>query len=242
MTDKLSSLSIIIPAFNEEKCIRETIQDILSTIDGFTSDYEIIVSDDGSSDRTVHYVESLSHSCVRCLIHGNTGKGGAVARGVEQASKEYLLFMDADNSSTIHELPKLMAFIQHSPIVIGSRQIQGNHNRDEHRFRKLIGIIYNRLIRVVLNLPIRDTQCGFKLFETSVAKELFRQLKETGFVFDTELLYLAKKKGIAVNEAGISWIKKDRSSVHVIRDSIRMFVGLFRIRSARYDVKTVHGK
>lgn len=225
-----SSLSVIIPTYNEEYIIAKTLQSVLDFSREQGYDTEIIVSDDGSSDQTKERVMPFLSEQVFFLHHHNTGKGGALKRGVALAKKEWVLLMDADSSTPFSEVTSFLDETDHLDMMIGSRELDGSiRKRKEWIHRKCIGRIFNFFVRVATGLPYRDTQCGFKLIRTDRAKELFEKIEETGFAFDVELLVRARKKEFVVKEIGVNWYRSEKSSVSIFRDAFRMFRSVIRI-------------
>ena len=201
------SISIIIPAYNEEKRLPSTlarVRDYLAQSDWEFS--EIVVVDDGSRDATVAAAEKAG---VRVLRNpGNRGKGYSVRHGMLEAKGEWALFSDADLSSPIEELERLWgaAGRERAQIAIGSRAVDrsmvGVH---QPWFRETMGRIFNLTMRLLTGLPFHDTQCGFKLFETSSAREIFRRQLLDGFGFDVEVLYIAGHLGYRALEVPVRW-------------------------------------
>jgi dolichyl-phosphate beta-glucosyltransferase len=228
-------LSIVIPAYNEEKRISRTLEAIIRYGEQKKLDFEVWVVDDGSADFTAHIVKSL---CLRDrrikLLHhaSRQGKGAAVKTGVLAANGEWILFSDADLSTPIEEVEKLMkACGGEAAIAIGSRALKDS--RVEKRqlwLRQSMGKTFNLLVRLLLFNGIKDTQCGFKLFKKEAAKALFPQVKIAGFAFDVEVLFLAKKGGFKVQEVPVIWRNSPQSKVHIVLDPIRMLIDIFRIR------------
>lgn len=230
-------VSIIIPAYNEEKRIATTLRRMIDF--SLTKPYavEIIVSDDGSLDETVSVSrEILSRSS---LMHKvlkapeNQGKGAAVRRGMLQAKGEYRLFSDADLSTPIEELDKFLPILidKKADIVIGSRAMKGA-NIVEHQplFRELMGRVFNGVATVFAFRGIKDSQCGFKCFEGEVADKVFSIQKLDGFSFDVELLFLAQRLKYRIAELPVTWLNSAASKVHVFRDPLLMFWDVLRIR------------
>jgi glycosyltransferase involved in cell wall biosynthesis len=205
------SLSIIIPAYNEQTRLPGTLQIVTRYLaDREWAFREIIVVDDGSKDSTVATVEAFvkeGHP-VRILKNpGNRGKGYAVRHGMLVAHGEWLLFSDADLSTPIEELEKLYAAISDSvPIAIGSRALDrsliGVH---QSQFRERAGQVFNFVMRLVLGLDIHDTQCGFKLFRRDAAQAIFSRQKLERFSFDAEILFIARKLGLRAAEVPVRW-------------------------------------
>jgi len=232
--DKIN-LSIVIPAYNEEKTIENTIYSINGYLKNKNFNYEIIVVDDGSKDKTSLKVQEISKNItvVRLVSYKpNKGKGEAIQQGIFAAKGNLILFSDADLSTPISELEKLIPWIKEGyDIIIGSRRVQTSNITKKQPFhRRLSGKIFQWMIRVVLHLPFSDTQCGFKLFKGSVAKELFSKLKHKGFVFDVEIIYKAYISGYKIAEVGVLWANDPTSTVRFFRDSMKCFVDLWKIR------------
>lgn len=198
-------LTVVIPAFNEEQVIASTLREILDYLSKKFSSYEVIVVDDGSTDETAARVPR--HPNVRVIRYApNRGKGYAVKRGVMESRGALILFMDADNSTHIRELDHFMSEIEQSDIVIGSRALPSSRVIvRQSRLKRSLGRLGNSIIRAILELPLRDTQCGFKLFHAR-AKELFEKQRIDRFGFDFEILFLAHKKGYRIFESPVVWV------------------------------------
>lgn len=229
-------LSIIIPAYNEEKRIEKTIQNIVSYLSKkFADNYEIIIVDDRSKDKTVEIVKKLSRENEKIKImvnEENYGKGYSVKKGMLNAQGKYLLFSDADLSTPIEELDKLLFWIEKGyDIAIGSRSLKDSQVIVHQPFyREMMGKIFNKLVKIWCLSDFVDTQCGFKLFNKEVAKEIFTQTKINRFAFDVEILYLAKRNGLRVKEIPVRWINSPASRVNPIFDSLKMLIDLLQIR------------
>ena len=207
------SLSIIIPAYNEEKRLPGTIGTVLDYFGRSEWSFaEIVVVDDGSQDGTAaaaRFAAGRARIPVRVAQNpGNRGKGYSVRRGIMEAKGEWALFTDADLSAPIEELEKLWraAARERAPLAIGSRALDrsliGVH---QPLFRESVGRLFNVLMRAITGLPFRDTQCGFKLFEMRAAREIFRRQRLERFGFDVEILYIAKRLGYRAIEAPVRW-------------------------------------
>lgn len=230
------SLSIIVPAYNEQARLPETLRKIEQCMRrGDWTFHEILVVDDGSSDATVQVAESFAEAnpCVWVLRNpGNRGKGYSVRHGMLKARGEWRLFSDADLSSPIEELEKLWAAAarENAPVAIGSRALDrsliGVH---QPGFRESAGKVFNAVMRRVIGLDISDTQCGFKLFRGDVAEAVFsRQLLER-FGFDVEVLFIASRLGYRIAEVPVRWDHVDGSKVGMFT-GLRAFAELAEIR------------
>jgi glycosyltransferase involved in cell wall biosynthesis len=226
-------LSVVIPAFNEEARIGRSLDRILPYLEGRNQSWEILVVDDGSGDRTVRTVESFGNSRVRVLKNPtNRGKGYSVRRGFLEARGQWVLFTDADLSTPIEELETLLASARDgADVVIGSRAIDRSRILvHQSRFREWSGIVFNLFVRLLLRLPIRDTQCGFKLFRRSRSIRVFSLQRIPGFGFDPEILYLVRKAGLTLREVPVTWSNDAATRVRFPRDPVTMFLNLIEIR------------
>ncbi len=232
----MKSISIIIPAYNEEIRLPTSLSRILSYLKSRNYDYEVVVVDDGSTDSTVNSVQHFVKSeggRVRVLGgEENRGKGYATRKGVLAASKEYVLFSDADLSTPIEELEKLaVALDSGSDIAIASRALPDSDVRiHQNWLRERMGKIFNLILRVFGLTWYKDTQCGFKMFRKDVAQKLFSRSRVDGFAFDMEILFLARKFGYSVKEVAVTWINSPNSRVRLLGDPISMFLDSIRVR------------
>jgi dolichyl-phosphate beta-glucosyltransferase len=229
-------ISIIIPAYNEGARIGATLDKILAylTQRGW-GDAEIIVVNDGSYDNTVEMVRECAakNPGVRLLENpGNRGKGYSVRSGMLHAEGETLLFSDADLSSPIEEASKLFAAIAAgSDIAIGSRWLQSElQTQKQPLYRQLLGRVFNLLLRIILGLKFKDTQCGFKAFTRRSAQVIFPRQQIERWGFDPELLFLARKFGFRVTEVPVAWAHREGTRINPLRDGIRMFGEILKIR------------
>lgn len=237
------NISIIIPAYNEERRIGTTLERIVSYMEEKGNDYEIIVVDDGSSDKTLAIAECFRRKGVRTVKYGrNRGKGYAVRHGMLEAEKSLVLFSDADLSTPIEELENLAARILagEAQVAIGSRAISGARIEvSQPAYRVAMGKTFNLLVRMVAIGGVHDTQCGFKLFTRAAAQEIFRRQRLYGYGFDVEILAIARRLEYRVVEVPVHWINSAETKVDVFRDSAAMFFDLFKIRwnglRGRYD-------
>ncbi len=211
-------LSVVIPAYNEEKRIKKT----LLEVDKFLSDqnyaYEIIVADDGSSDGTVKLVKNLKENIKNLIVINNKenhGKGYVVRQGLTEAKGKYRLFMDADNATTIDQVQNLLPFFKEGyNVVIGDRDLKESQIKKHQPFYKeALGDMGNLLIRVLAVPGIKDTQCGFKCFSARFVEEVFPKLKINRWGFDIEILALAKKFDYKIKTVPVVWINDEKSKV-----------------------------
>jgi len=227
-------LSIVIPAFNEELRLPATLERIATYLERSRRDVEVLVVDDGSKDRTATVAESLRSKIptLRVVPNGvNRGKGYSVRHGVREARGRIVLFTDADLSAPIEEADKLVDALENFDVAIGSRAV----NRSlitvhESPFREFAGILFNKLVRLILWLPFVDTQCGFKAFVRDRCQIIFEQQTIERFGFDPELLYLARRHGLRAVEVPVRWGHSPATKVNMLRDSLQMFLDVFVIR------------
>jgi glycosyltransferase involved in cell wall biosynthesis len=225
-------LSIVVPAYNEARRIRSTLERLCDFKESEPYSIELMVVDDGSTDQTVETVSQFP--AVRLVGNDrNHGKGFTVRHGVLEARGEFVLFTDADLSTPIEEVDKLLAALQSSgaDAALGSRALNreliGIH---QPLFRDMAGRFFNLLVRVFTGLRFCDTQCGFKLFRRTSTRRAFEMLQVEGFGFDPELLFLIERQGGRALEVPVRWDDDPASKVRFFRDSARMFLDLMAIR------------
>ena len=234
MSPDAPDLSIVIPSFNEEKRLPATLERIAAYVRASGRETEVIVVDDGSTDRTKEVAESYGDQIERLRVVSNgrnRGKGYSVRHGSLEARGEVVLFTDADLSAPIEEADKLLVKINQYDVAIGSRAL----NRKlievhESRFREFAGIIFNKIVRIILRLPFVDTQCGFKAFRRERCKIIFEQQTIERFGFDPELLYLARHHGLRTTEVAVRWAHSPATKINMWRDSLQMFLDVLVIR------------
>jgi glycosyltransferase involved in cell wall biosynthesis len=228
------ALSIIIPSFNEELRLPPSLDLIADYIAKSGRSTEVLVVDDGSKDRTAAVAESFRSKIplLRVVPNGeNRGKGYSVRHGMQEARGEIVLFTDADLSAPIEEADKLLAALEDHDLAIGSRALDRSMIAvHETPFREFAGIVFNRIVRIVLWLPFVDTQCGFKAFRRERCKIIFEQQRIERFGFDPELLYLARHHGLKAVEIPVRWAHSPATKINMMRDSIQMFLDVFTIR------------
>lgn len=234
MTEKFS---VIIPAYNEENRIGQTLRRISGYVRSQSLDCELIVVDDGSTDATAEVVtqefKAMPGIRARLLMNGrNRGKGFSVRRGMLEAEGDLLLFTDADLSTPIEDFDKLKnALDQGYDVAIGSRAVDGARVEiHQNLVRESMGKIFNRMARVFTFRNISDSQCGFKAFTRAAAYDLFGSARIDGFSFDAEVLFLAQQRGYKVKEVPVTWRNSPASKVAILSDPVKMFLELFLIR------------
>lgn len=228
-------LSVIIPAYNEEPRIGKTLDIMGEYLSSQPYQSEVIVVDDGSRDRTGEVVreKEKTYKNLRLVENDcNRGKGYTVRHGVSLAKGEIVLFFDADSSTPIDQVEKFWPeFDSGKSVCIGSRSLpESNVEVHQPWFRENMGRIFNLFVRVIAIRGFVDTQCGFKAFTCEAAKVIFERQTLSGFGFDVELLFIAKKHGFSIVEVPIKWIDSPESRVHPIRDATKMFLELISIR------------
>ncbi len=208
----MTEISVVIPTYNEEAKISETLKSVLSYLSKNFASFEVIVVDDGSCDHTLREVKKYAEvKILKNLV--NHGKGYTVKKGVLASQGKLILFMDADNSTDISELKKLQPYSNDFPVVIASRAIdQAQVLKRQNLIKVFLGRLGNKLIKYTLGLKINDTQCGFKLFQAQT-KGLFEKLTIKRWGFDFELLFLAKIFHYPVKEVPVTWFNYTGSRV-----------------------------
>ena len=223
-------LSVVIPAYNEERRLPATLNAVLADLRGRRRPFEVLVADDGSSDATARLAREAGPE-VRVLRLAHRGKGAAVRDGVLASSGDLVLVTDADLSTPIEEVDLLVAALEGCEVAIGSRNVAGARVAVRQRLdRRVMGRVFNLLVRVLLLPGLQDTQCGVKLFRRDVALAVFERCQSDGFAFDVEALSLARRLGHRVAEVPVEWRNSPDSRVRPLVDVPRMFWELLTIR------------
>lgn len=238
MPSEAPSLSVIVPAYNEEKRIGDSLDSIFAYLQAQAFGYEIIVVDDGSQDQTARVVESRIRGLDNARLiayQPNRGKGYAVRQGMLASKGDVALFTDADLSTPVTEIKVALGHLRNGfDVVIGSRAIVGSEiARYQPLYRRIGSRVFNVLRDGLVGVGIsrfKDTQCGFKAFRGSVARDLFGRLRVDGFMFDVEMLYVALKQGYRIHEMPVHWQDVPGSKLRLVRDTARMFKDLAMIR------------
>lgn len=226
-------LSIIIPAHNEERRLPRALEAIDSFLQSWGQSAEVIVVENGSTDRTAEIVEAFArdHPYVRLIRDPQRGKGRAVRQGMLAARGRYRYICDADLSTPIEEVVKFLPpQLDHFDVAIGSREAPGARRIGEPLYRHLIGRVFNTIVRLLAVPGFQDTQCGFKMFRAEAAEDLFRTQRLDGMSFDVEVLFIARLRGYRIVEVPVTWYFNPESRVRLFRDSLNMFRELLLIR------------
>ncbi len=225
-------LSIIIPAHNEEGRLPRTLGQIFSFLDKQSYTSEVIIVENGSSDRTFELAQDFSRKRPTLVVlhEEQQGKGNAVRSGMLHARGEYRFICDADLSMPIEETANFLPpLLKDFDIAIASREAPGSVRYHEPSYRHWGGRAINFMIRIFILPGLNDTQCGFKCFRADVAQNIFQQQTLNGWSFDIEILYLARRKKLRIKEIPIHWYFDADSKVSAVRDALRMIADIFRI-------------
>jgi len=226
-------LSIIVPAYNEENRLPNSLPQIIQFVRNQDYAIEVVVVDDGSTDRTAEIVKEFQKEAtfisLKTVEHG--GKGHAVKAGMMQAEGEYLFLCDSDLSMPIEEVTKFLPpELDAYDVAIASREVDGAHRYNEPAYRHLMGRVFNQIVRLLAVHGIQDTQAGFKCFRRDAAHELFPLQTINGWGFDVEILFIAQRRGMQIVEVPINWYYADRSQVKPIQDTYNMLREVLKVR------------
>lgn len=227
-------LSIIIPVYNEQENLAEMLSATHESLQSLQT-YELILVDDGSSDRSPQILKEFesSHASIRVIHHSvNLGKGEAVKTGVRAARYRYCLFLDADGSTTMQEWPAFeKRFERGAQVVIASRQLKDSKIEVSQPFlRRTLGGGYRALCRLIFGLKTSDFNCGFKAYQTDIAKDMYEKTEMKDWTFDVEIFLLLKRAGIEVVEVPVHWShKKKKSNLAPIKTALKTVSSLFHL-------------
>ena len=229
-------VSVIIPTYNEGRCIRRNLEKVVEYLGARFSQYEVIVVDDGSRDDTVKQVTEAARQKPRMRLISfptNRGKGLVVRQGLLEARGNAVFFTDADLSTPVEEIEEgLKGLEEDYPVVIASRRHPDSVIRlHQGRGREAVGKVFNLVVRALFSLPFRDTQCGFKCFSQEAARTIFSLARIDGFAFDVEILVIARRFGYRVKEIPICWTNSPDSKVRPVGGLLRVLSELLRIYS-----------
>jgi dolichyl-phosphate beta-glucosyltransferase len=225
-------LSVVIPVYNESFRISSTLDRISAYLESQDYLWEVVVSNDGSTDETASIVQRHINlnSKIRLVDNIHKGKGWAVSQGMLNACGYYRMLCDADLSMPFEQIERLLNFMGDYDLAIGSRELANSRRFNEPKHRHLMGRIFNVLTRLMVLPGIKDSQCGFKMYHAKVVNQLFNCTITDGFAFDVEVLIKARKLSLRIVEVGIDWFYFKGSKVRVIKDTAEMFRDLIKIR------------
>jgi dolichyl-phosphate beta-glucosyltransferase len=233
-------LSLVVPAFNEEKIIKESIESILKFLSKKNYSWEVILVDDGSTDKTVRITKTYKR--VRVLsLKENMGKGAALRAGVLVARGEYIVFTDADLSVPIHFLDELMGELKDSQVVVGSRRVEGAIIKTHQPFlREMMGRVFTKLTQILIGSSIADFTCGFKGFQAEAGKKLFSLSRINRWAYDSEIIFLAQKLGYKIAQVPVIWENRIDTRVKMGKAAIESLIDVLKIRiwdlGGRYEI------
>ena len=223
-------LSIVVPCYNESKDIAKNSEIIKKHLENIKQDYELILVNDGSKDNTKEVITSIPG--VKALSYDeNRGKGGAVKYGIENATGDYVLFMDADLSTDLEAIDRFIKLAPNYDMVIGSRHAKDSViKKKQPALRVFIGWCCRRLVNMKFHFKYKDTQCGFKAMRTDIAKKIVAKQVVNNFAFDVEYLYIANLNNLSIYEMGVIWADDRGSTVSPLKSSIKFFKDLSFIK------------
>ncbi len=229
------SLSVVVPVYNEERRLSVNLSLVLAYLKSLPESFELIVVDDGSTDRTAELVEAQlrEETHARLITYApNRGKGHAVRTGVLNSQGERVLFLDADLSTPVEEIPRALELLESADVVIGSRALPGSQIAVRQAlYRRVAAAIFDLVKHLLVGLwDLADTQCGFKAYRGEVARALFQRSRVDRFMFDVEILYLARRAGLRIVEMPVRWADVAGSKVRFLEGAVNMIRDLVRIR------------
>ncbi len=225
-------LSIVIPAYNESLRLGPTLRRVVDYLRQKGVAYEVLVVDDGSADNTSEVARTFEPEGVRVLRQEvNRGKGAVIKVGVLASRGREVLLVDADLSTPIEDLEKLQPRLADAQLVLGSRAVADSDiQKHQPIYREMMGRIFNLIVQLSGVRGLHDTQCGFKLLDGDVARQLFSELQTERFAYDVELVWLARRRGYKIVEVGVRWADSPSSKVNPLTDSARMFWDVMALR------------
>lgn len=227
------NLSVVIPAWNEEKRLAPTLPLIIQYLEKNFENYEILIIDDGSKDSTSEIAQKYKDKKVRLIQNPkNMGKGFSVKLGMINAKYDPILFTDSDLATPIEETQKFIEVIQEGyDVVIASRNLEGaNITVEQPKYRQVLGKAFPMIIKNTILQDVKDTQCGFKMFKKTAARKIFPRQTIKRWAFDVEILFIAKQLGYKIKEVPVTWTDKGDSRLSPIKDSLRMLNEVIKIK------------
>ena len=223
-------LSIIIPCYNESKDIAKNVEIVKDYLIKNQIDYELLLVNDGSKDNTKEVIESIK-GVTALSYDDNRGKGGAVKYGIENANGDYVLFMDADLSTDLEAINRMLELAPTCDMVIGSRHAKDSViKKKQPALRVFIGWCCRQLVNMKFHFHFKDTQCGFKAMRTDIAKKIVAKQQINNFAFDVEYIYIAKLNNVSIHEMGVIWSDDRGSTVSPFKSSVKFFKDLSKIK------------
>jgi glycosyltransferase AglD len=228
-------LSILLPAYNEASQIERCVNEVEAVVKSFSNSYEIIVSEDGSTDGTdvvVARIAKVKPNLVLLHSPNRLGKGKGIKNALTVAKGKYIAFMDVDLATDLACLPELLCVVKaNGGMAIGSRHVAGS-SVERNLTRTLSSLVYNALVRLLFMDGVRDHQCGFKMMTREIAETVLKFSKTDGYFFDTEMIVRCKKLGYPVQEVPVRWVEKNRrgSKVNPFRDGKKIAIEMLRFR------------
>jgi dolichyl-phosphate beta-glucosyltransferase len=242
MTDPGIALSVVVPTYNEAQRIGRTLDELLAALPRLSPSWEIRVVDDGSRDDTARIVTEAAarHEGIVLQREPHRGKGGAVRHGLLAARGALRFMCDADLSMAASDIARFLAIVPtRAEIAIATREGAGANRVGEPEHRHLLGRVFNNLVRATVLNDLSDTQCGFKMFTARAVESIFPFVTIDGWAFDIEVLVIARRRGLTIEEVPIEWHYRDRSQVSPLRDPLLMAKDVLKIRAnalrGRYD-------
>jgi Glycosyltransferases involved in cell wall biogenesis len=232
-------ISLVIPCYNESDRVELLYDGVGAFLAQWPAACEVVIVNDGSSDDTLqklqqHTVYQQYQNIIKIIDQKNTGKGGALKKGVMNATCDWVLTLDADMAAQPTEVIRWMEAVNWAPdtntVYIGSREHRQSHIINEKANRKLAGSVFNGIVRSLTPLKVDDSQCGFKLYSNAMGKKLFGALRTYGWAHDVEILYRAQLSGATVKEMPLVWQAIEGSKIRLLRDSMKMFWEILKIR------------
>jgi glycosyltransferase AglD len=227
----MTKVSVVLPVYNEGRVLKGNVQTLIRKLSGVLDDFEIIISENGSTDNTVEIAKGLESDRVRILHEDKRlGKGAAIKAAAEYAHGSIIVFMDADLASDPENIRQLVEPLEKgAAIVIGSRYHPDSKTK-RGMVRDFASRSFNWLVRVVLGSSLSDHQCGFKSFRKDSVLPLINEIQDQRWFWDTELLVRAQRKGLKIKEIPVTWIETTDSKFRLVQDSFQMFRALVRFK------------